>query len=281
MDLKTVQRCLDILKASPSIDTVDITGGAPELNPHFRKLVKEARAMGKVVIDRCNLAVLFENGQQDLARFLSEQDVNIVASLPCYTPDNTDRQRGKRVFDDSITAIKILNDQGFGRNTNSSATSHRLDLVFNPGGASLPPSQPVLETEYRRRLWDDHEITFDSLFTLTNMPIKRFADTLFQTGQYTEYMQLLANSFNASTIAGLMCRFTVNVAWDGKIYDCDFNAALDLGSQMPRQQDRTDTALDIWKLDNVADLRGALIRTKKHCFGCTAGSGSSCGGALT
>lgn len=148
----------------------------------------------------------------------------------------------------SITAIKILNDQGFGRNTNSSATSHRLDLVFNPGGASLPPSQPVLETEYRRRLWDDHEITFDSLFTLTNMPIKRFADTLFQTGQYTEYMQLLANSFNASTIAGLMCRFTVNVAWDGKIYDCDFNAALDLGSQMPRQQDRTDTALDIWKL---------------------------------
>ncbi|RMJ23144.1 hypothetical protein PHISP_05988 [Aspergillus sp. HF37] len=276
---------------SPSIDTVDITGGAPELNPHFRTLVAEvdistlvgqvaymlqARAMGKTIIDRCNLAVLFESNQEDLARFLADRDVNVVASLPCYTPDNTDRQRGKRVFDDSITALRILNDHGFGRHPSA---SRRLDLVYNPLGASLPPSQPALEDEYRRRLLDDHGVSFNSLYTITNMPIKRFADTLYQTGQYAAYMELLVHAFNAGTVGGLMCRYTVNVAWDGKIYDCDFNAALDLGSQATlRGENRT--GLDVWDIDNLADLRGGRIRTAKHCFGCTAGSGSSCGGSL-
>ncbi|KAA8645254.1 radical SAM/Cys-rich domain protein [Aspergillus tanneri] len=249
MDRKTVDRCLEVLKARrvPSISTVDITGGAPELNPHFRMLVQEARSMGKTVIDRCNLVVLFEQGQENLAEFLAEQGVNIVASLPCYTEDNTDRQRGKRVFDDSITALKSLNRWGFGCATPStvSAQDHqRLDLVYNPIGPSLPAPQHELETAYRQRLWDDHGVSFNSLYTLTNMPIKRFADTLLEKGEYAAYMELLANSFNISTVDRLMCRYTVNVSWDGDLYDCDFNSALQMGSKGVGQVGN----LNIWQI---------------------------------
>ncbi|CAK4031887.1 radical SAM Cys-rich domain [Lecanosticta acicola] len=278
MDLQTVERCLNLLKTSPSIDTVDITGGAPELNPYFRTLVAEARAMGKRVIDRCNLTVLFEKGQEDLADFLAERKVDVVASLPCYTQDNTDKQRGKQVFNDSVTAIKLLNDKGFGRG--SEQTSLRLDLVYNPLGPSLPPHQIQLEADYRHRLWKDHQITFNSLLAITNMPIKRFADDLYQTGQYASYMGLLANAFNPSTVPALMCRNTVNVAWDGKIYDCDFNAALELNSAMSDAEGNRTRRADIWAVENLSDLQNGLIRTNKHCYGCTAGSGSSCGGNL-
>ncbi|GAB7359199.1 hypothetical protein MBLNU230_g5266t1 [Neophaeotheca triangularis] len=201
--------------------------------------------MGKKVIDRCNLAVLFEKGQEDLAGFLASQDVSVVASLPCYTPDNTDKQRGKRVFDDSITALKLLNDQGFGRPTAPGTDSKRaLDLVYNPINESLPPPQAALEAQYRDRLWEDHQITFNSLFAITNMPIKRFADDLFNTGRYTAYMETLAQAFNPGTVGGLMCRQTVNVAWDGKIYDCDFNAALELNTAGSEPSSK----LDVWAL---------------------------------
>ncbi|KAK9236453.1 hypothetical protein V1525DRAFT_406889 [Lipomyces kononenkoae] len=273
MDYKTVRRCLELIEKSPSIETVDITGGAPELNPHFRLLVAEARAMGKTVIDRCNLVVLFEVGQEDLSAFLAAQEVNIVASLPCYTEENIEKQRGKRVFTDSIAALKMLNSHGYGQ---PSRPGLRLDLVYNPTGPTLPPKQSELEDAYRQRLFSDHGIVFTSLLALTNMPIKRFADTLLHSGQYSAYMQLLANSFNEGTVDGLMCRNTVNVAWDGKVYDCDFNAAIGMGSRSCTGQE-----LDIWSIDNVSDLEGTSVRTGKHCFGCTAGSGSSCGGTLT
>ncbi|RYO75178.1 hypothetical protein DL764_010572 [Monosporascus ibericus] len=199
----------------------------------------QARTMGKTIIDRCNLVVLFEEGQNDLAAFLSENKVAIVASLPCYTDENTTRQRGKRVFEDSILALRMLNSHGYGK----PGSGLRLDLVYNPNGPTLPARQSELEAAYRKRLLDDHGVQFSSLLTLANMPIKRFADDLLMTGQYTQYMQLLANSFNAGTVDGLMCRDTVNVAWDGKLYDCDFNAALEIGSRSPPHEE-----MDIWSI---------------------------------
>ncbi|EAS28444.3 radical SAM/Cys-rich domain-containing protein [Coccidioides immitis RS] len=278
MSLATIERCLEVLAMSPCITTVDITGGAPELNPYFQTLVREARKMGKTVIDRCNLVVLWERGQEGLVNFLAEQKVNIVASLPCYTERPTDRQRGKLVYNDSIFALKALNERGFGRPsppTGSSQDGLRLDLVYNPADHSLPPSQSNLEAEYRERLWEDHQITFTSLYTLANMPIRRFADTLLRTGNYEPYMELLANAFNPQTVDGLMCRHTVNVGWDGKLYDCDFNGALEMGTRIGGR-----SHLDIWDIDNLEDLRDKTIRTGLHCFGCTAGAGSSCGGSL-
>lgn len=221
--------------------------------------------MGKEVIDRCNIVVLFEDGQDDLPQFLAEQGVNIVASLPCYTPDNTDRQRGKRVFEDrwveyfvvfihvspillliedSVLGLQILNQHGFGHTSNSE--TRRLDLVYNPGGPTLPPSQQELEQQYRNILQSEHDISFNRLYTITNMPIKRFADDLLQQGQFAAYMSLLAQSFNPNTLESLMCRRTVNVAWDGKIYDCDFNNALNLGSK--RSTGLEDTDLSIWDI---------------------------------
>ncbi|UZJ56256.1 hypothetical protein CBS101457_005576 [Exobasidium rhododendri] len=268
MDLRTVERCIELLRRSPSIEVVDITGGAPELNLHFRHLVKAARSLGKQVIDRCNLVVLFEKGQEDLVEFLADQQVHVVASLPCYTEETTDKQRGKRVHQDSVEAIRLLNDVGYGKE----GTGLQLDLVYNPSGASLPPSQASLEEEYRNQLHTNQGITFNSLFAITNMPIKRFADDLFQSGKLSEYFQLLAKTFNPSTLSGLMCRETINVQWDGKLFDCDFNAALD----MPMNSERAD----IWTLDSLDVLAQQPIKTAKHCYGCTAGTGSSCGGSL-
>ncbi|KAK6370391.1 hypothetical protein LTR64_005632 [Lithohypha guttulata] len=271
MDAQTVQRCIELVQKTPSIETVDITGGAPELNPHFRTLVVEARKLGKSVIDRCNLVVLFEKGQEDLAPFLAENGVHVVASLPCYTEDNTDKQRGRRVFEDSIDALKTLNRHGYGQQS----SPLRLDLVYNPLGPNLPGPQSSLNAAYHDQLFREHGIVFNSLLTITNMPIRRFADSLLQSGQYLPYMELLTNSFNVSTVDQLMCRNTINVAWDGKIYDCDFNAAMGMG-----RSNEAGQSVDLWNIDSLDDLTGNRIYTGKHCLGCTAGAGSSCGGAL-
>lgn len=267
MDEQTVQRCLTLLAASPSIHTVDITGGAPELNPHFRTLVRGARALGKTVIDRCNLVVMFERDQEDLPAFLAEHQVHVVASLPCYSEENTDGQRGKHVHMDSIEALRRLNALGYGRDP-----ALRLDLVYNPTGPSLPPSQATLDEAYRDELRTRYDVVYDGLFTIANMPIKRFADDLFRDGRLAEYMSLLSNAFNTATVDKLMCRETINVQWDGTLYDCDFNAALEM--------DLKDGKTTVWTIDSFDDLADRPIATGRHCYGCTAGAGSSCGGSL-
>lgn len=265
-----VKRLLELLERNANVETVDLTGGAPELNPHFRELVEGARALGRRVIDRCNLTVLFLPGQQDTAAFLAAQGVDIVASLPCYTADAVDRQRGKRVFDRSIDALRMLNALSYGTGLAGAPT---LDLVYNPIGATLPPAQDALEAEYRVELRERFGITFDSLIAITNMPIKRFATDLARSGRAAEYMALLVNHFNASNLEGLMCRELVSVDHAGRLYDCDFNQAL--GTLLSGEK-RT-----IWEIDDLGDLEGRQIATGPHCFGCTAGAGSSCAGALS
>ena len=282
MDAATAARAIDLLAVNPEIGTLDLTGGAPELNPNFRDLVRAARALGREVIDRCNLTVLFEPGQEDTAEFLAAQGVKVVASLPCYTPGNVDAQRGKRVFERSIAALQRLNALGYAAPDASRAQRAEgerspsgglaLDLVYNPLGPSLPPDQTQLEATYRNRLRDEFGIEFDHLVAITNMPIKRFAHALERDGRHAEYMGLLVNHFNPSTVPALMCRFLVSVGWDGALYDCDFNQMLELPlGAAPRT---------IFELDDLGELMGAPIATDSHCFGCTAGSGSSCGGAL-
>lgn len=258
-----------------NIETLDLTGGAPELNPHFRALVKAARQRGVNVIDRCNLTILQEPGQEDLADFLAEQGVQVVASLPCYSQANVDKQRGKGVFEHSIEALKQLNEKGYGRER----STLRLDLVYNPGGAFLPPSQEKLEADYKRRLWDDFGVEFNHLLTLANMPISRFGAVLLAQGQFNEYMQLLRDNYAAGNLTGLMCRNTLSVDWQGYLYDCDFNQMLDLPLQLP-------TATNDFARVHLRDvlkrsIEGNPIVVADHCFGCTAGQGSSCGGALS
>ncbi|HEY3131563.1 MAG TPA: arsenosugar biosynthesis radical SAM (seleno)protein ArsS [Acidobacteriota bacterium] len=267
MPVEVAQRAIALLDNSPTIDTVDITGGAPELNPHFRWLVREARRRGLQVIDRCNLTVLFERGQAGLAEFLAEYQVTITASLPCYTAENVDKQRGKGVFDKSICALEVLNELGYGKG-DSNLT---LNLVYNPLGAYLPPPQEKLEGDYKRQLREHYGIEFDHLFTITNMPIKRFAEFLMRSGKHEQYMSLLVNHFNPATVEKLMCRSLVSVGWDGKLYDCDFNQMLEI--KMPGVS-------TIWEIDSFSGMAGRLIATASHCFGCTAGSGSGCGGSL-
>ena len=269
MNEKNAARVIELLAADPGVGTLDLTGGAPELNPHFRFLVSEARALGRAVIDRCNLTVLFEPGQEDTAEFLAEQGVKVVASLPCYTAGNVDAQRGKRVFERSIAALQRLNALGYAEPGSGLA----LDLVYNPLGPSLPPDQTSLEATYRAQLREQHGIEFDHLATITNMPIKRFAHALERDGKQAEYMGLLVNHFNPATVPALMCRFLVSVGWDGALYDCDFNQMLEL----PLGAERAAT---IWDIDDLGELGQAPIAIDSHCFGCTAGSGSSCGGAL-
>jgi radical SAM/Cys-rich protein len=269
MNETTAARVIELLAADPGVGTLDLTGGAPELNPHFRFLVREARALGRAVIDRCNLTVLFEPGQEDTAEFLAEQDVKVVASLPCYTAGNVDAQRGKRVFERSIAGLQRLNALGYAEPGSGLA----LDLVYNPLGPSLPPDQTSLEATYRAQLREQHGIEFDHLATITNMPIKRFAHALERDGKQAEYMGLLVNHFNPATVPALMCRFLVSVGWDGALYDCDFNQMLEL----PLGAERAAT---IWDVADLGDLAEAPIAIDSHCFGCTAGSGSSCGGAL-
>jgi radical SAM/Cys-rich protein len=267
MPADVAERLMTLLAATPSIHTVDITGGAPELNANFRTLVTESRNMRKHVIDRCNLTVLFEPGQEMLAEFLAANQVEITASLPCYTEGNVDQQRGKGAFEKSIRALHLLNTIGYGQQGSGLV----LNLVYNPLGASLPPPQEKLEADYKRELRDHFEIEFNRLFTITNMPIKRFAEFLSREGKHEAYAALLTNHFNPATVENLMCRDLVSIGWDGRIYDCDFNQMLDL---------ETPGGKDIWEIVSFSVLANSLIATDSHCFGCTAGAGSSCGGSL-
>jgi radical SAM/Cys-rich protein len=267
MTRETAERMIEVLAASHRVETLDITGGAPELNSNFAMLVERARALGRKVIVRCNLTVTLEPGMEWLVEFYRRSGVELVCSLPCYTAENTDRQRGAGVFDKSIVALRNLNAAGFGRGT------LRLDLVYNPIGSSLPPPQAELEAQYRDELDRNFGVVFDRLLTITNMPIARFANQLRIAGNQAEYMSLLVNHFNPATVDALMCRDLVSVGWDGRLYDCDFNQMLEIPLGAPA----TST---IWDLDDVGALAGARIATGSHCFGCTAGAGSSCGGAI-
>jgi radical SAM/Cys-rich protein len=268
MSRSTMQACLDLLEKA-DIPTLDITGGAPEMNPHFRWLVEQARARGRHVIDRCNLTVLLAPGFADLPSFFARHRVEVVASLPCYLVENTDRQRGDGVFEKSITALRGLNEAGYGRPDGGLS----LTLVYNPVGPSLPPPQEELEAAYRRELSARYGIVFTRLFTITNMPISRFLDDLMQGGRYGEYMEKLIAAFNPAAAAGVMCRTTLSVGWDGWLYDCDFNQMLELGlaAGLPRH---------VSELDYDAVARRSIV-TGPHCYGCTAGSGSGCQGAIT
>jgi radical SAM/Cys-rich protein len=259
------ERVLAVLQRNPELGTLDLTGGAPELNPHFRRLVSGARALGRRVIDRCNLTVLFEPGQEDTAEFLAREGADVVASLPCYTAGNVDAQRGKRVYERSLAGLRRLNALGYG------GGALRLDLVYNPLGPSLPPPQAKLEADYRREL-GALGIRFDRLLTLTNMPIKRFARDLARRGESEAYLSLLVNHFNPATVDALMCRSTLSVAYDGRLYDCDFNQALELPLRGPAT---------LFEVDDVGTLAALPVATAAHCFGCTAGAGSSCGGQLS
>lgn len=271
MPPEVAERILSTLAASPSIMTVDITGGAPELNPSFYRIVREARRLRRHVIDRCNLTVFFEPGKEHLADFLAENEVEIVASLPCYTASNVDEQRGRGVFEKSIYALQILNRLGYGL----PGSKLPLNLVYNPLGASLPPPQEPLEADYKRRLHDQFGIQFHHLYTITNVPIRRFGDHLQRNHLFGAYMSLLVNHFNPATVSRLMCRSLVSVGWDGNLYDCDFNQMLDI--PMGGTDGRFST---IWDLDSFVGMAGKRISTGSHCFACTAGAGSSCTGAI-
>jgi radical SAM/Cys-rich protein len=251
------------------ITTIDITGGAPELNPHFRHLVRSARRLGVRVMDRCNLTVLEEPGQQDTAAFLASEQAEIVASLPCYLEDNVNAQRGKGVFEASIRGLQALNALGYGRD----GSGLTLNLVYNPQGPSLPPPQVALEADYKRMLGERYGVVFNALYTLANMPIQRFGSTLISKGRFDEYMALLQGAHRDDNLDGVMCRNLVSVDWRGYVYDCDFNQMLDL--PMMRASER----LHLSDLMNE-DIADTPVRVAGHCFGCTAGQGSSCGGAL-
>jgi len=258
---------MDLVTASPTIATVDLTGGAPELNANFRYLVENSRAMGRHVVVRCNLTVLFADGMEWLPDFYRDAQAELVCSLPCYGPENVEQQRGKGVFEQSIAALRLLNRVGYGR------PPLALHLVYNPVGAFLPPAQAQLEQRYRQEL-AQLGVEFNRLFTITNMPIKRFAFQLRQWNKGAEYMSLLVNHFNPDAVAGLMCRSLVSVGYQGTLYDCDFNQMLEMPLAIEGHQ------LTIWDVNDLAALSGASIATGSHCFGCTAGAGSSCGGAL-
>jgi radical SAM/Cys-rich protein len=267
MSGEVVAQCLAALARS-RIPTLDITGGAPELNAHFRTLVAEARTLGRHVIDRCNLTVLLLAPQRDLAPFLATQGVEVVASLPYFQAAQADAQRGEGVFEKSIRALQLLNSLGYAQ----PGSGLRLNLVHNPVGAFLPARQAGLEERFRRELERRHGIKFNSLYTITNMPISRYLDFLVASGNFDGYMERLANAFNPAAAAGVMCRSTLSVAWDGTLHDCDFNQMLALGTM-------EGLPAHIRDFDSVA-LAGRPIATANHCYGCTAGGGSSCGGAL-
>ena len=259
-----------------SVETLDLTGGAPELHEGFRRIVREARASGVRVIDRCNLTILYEPGQEELAAFLAGQRVEIVASLPCYSMERVDKQRGKGVFDLSIAALQQLNALGYGL----PGTGLLLNLVYNPQGASLPPNQSTLQADYKRELLAHFGIVFNELFALANMPIKRFGSMLISKGQFQPYMQLLKDNYAQDNLAHVMCRSTVSVDWQGYLYDCDFNQQLELG--IPTKISKDGMAANRPHLRDLlnTDLKGNAIRVADHCYGCTAGQGSSCAGAL-
>lgn len=269
MSAETVDEVIAFLAANPGVKTLDLTGGAPELNPHFRRLVIAARELGRSVIDRCNLTILSEPGMEGLGEFLAEQRVEIVASLPCYLEDNVDRQRGDGSFAASLAGLKQLNALGYGLDDEGLS----LSLVYNPQGASLPPDQGRLEADYRQHLRQHHGIEFTRLLALTNMPIQRFGSTLISRGEFHSYMQTLKSAYQTANLAGLMCRDLISVDWQGILYDCDFNQQLGLPlGASPKPVRLADLA-------NGA-LPGKPVRVADHCYGCTAGQGSSCSGAL-
>jgi radical SAM/Cys-rich protein len=269
MTREIVDDVLTFLRAAP-VPNLDITGGAPELNPDFRHLVTGARALGVHVMDRCNLTILEQPGQEDLPQFLAANEVEVVASLPCYLEDNVDRQRGDGVFQSSIRALRKLNALGYGK----PATGLTLNLVYNPQGASLPPDQARLQQDYKEHLGKDYGVVFGRLYTLANMPIQRFGSWLLSKGQFGTYMQLLKDSHHEENLNGVMCRTLLSVDWQGYLYDCDFNQMLGLPLRMEGKR-RV-------KLGDLIgrDLEGRPISVADHCYGCSAGQGSSCGGAL-
>ncbi len=282
MDSQTLELVVEVLRRRRP-GTLDLTGGAPELHPRFQELVKAARDLGIEVIDRCNLTVLLEPGYEDLPRFLADNQVGITASLPCYSEANVDGQRGKGVFEKSILALQKLNRLGYGRG------KHSLNLVYNPTGPFLPPPQGQLERDYKERLQADFGIVFDNLFTITNLPISRFGAVLLAQGQYRDYMTLLKDNFSAGNMETVMCRTLVSVDWQGYLYDCDFNQMLNLpmatntNAAPAAESDQLIAAADARHLKDLLsdDFCGESIVTGEHCYGCTAGQGSSCGGALT
>lgn len=275
MDKATVDEVLAYMDAH-TIHTLDLTGGAPEMNPHFTYLVKEARTRGVRVIDRCNLTILQEPEYVDMVQFLADHEVSIVASLPCYAEQNVNEQRGKGVFQESIDALQKLNKLGYGKQENLS-----LDLVYNPNGAFLPPNQQALEAEYKQRLREDHNVIFNQLLTITNMPISRFGGMLLAKGLYDEYLTLLKDNFSSSNLDAVMCKTLLSIDWQGYVYDCDFNQMLDMPLvYQPNVLIGTDKPkLHIREL-RERNLDGESIVVGEHCYGCTAGQGSSCGGAL-
>jgi len=275
MDSETLMLIPEVLTAR-NIATLDLTGGAPELHEGFRLLVREARALGVRVIDRCNLTILYEPGQDDLATFLARQQVEISASLPCYSIADVDKQRGEGVFDKSILALQKLNSLGYG----CKDTGLILNLVYNPQGPSLPPDQTKLQSIYKKELYENFGILFNDLFTITNMPIQRFGSTLISKGQFNDYMQLLKDNFTEVNYSNVMCRNLISVDWKGFLYDCDFNQQLGLELDMDGQStERLKRKPHLRDLLNE-DPFGRAIRVADHCYGCTAGQGSSCSGTL-
>ena len=268
MTRETAELCIQAL-AKTDIPTVDITGGAPELNPNFRWLVEQSRALGRQVMDRCNLSVLLLPSQADLAEFLAANRVEIIASLPYYRASQTNAQRGEGVFEKSVDGLRMLNALGYGQD----GTGLTLNLVYNPVGAFLPPKQEAIESKFRKELRNRHGIEFNHLYTITNMPISRFLEFLIESGNYEGYMERLANAFNPAAAAGVMCRYTISVGWNGMLYDCDFNQMLDL----PVNHRAPSHIRDF----DPVQLHQRQIVTRNHCYGCTAGSGSSCGGTVT
>lgn len=267
MELAEVDACIKILADNPSVKTVDLTGGAPEMNTHFKHLVTEARKLGRHVIDRCNLTILLAKGFEEMAQFLADNQVEIVASLPCYLEENTDAQRGSGAYSKSIEALLKLNELGYGK----PGSGLTLTLVYNPVGQVLPPDQETLEAAYRVELDKRFGIQFNRLFTITNMPVSRYLEYLVRIGEYEMYMEKLTAAFNPAAIDGLMCRNTLSVSWDGRLYDCDFNQMLD----MMVAPEGIRTVHDF----NYEALAKRKICVGQHCFGCTAGSGSSCQGS--
>lgn len=267
MNRETIDCVLSFLHKH-NIHTLDLTGGAPEMNPHFQFLIRQARKSGVHVIDRCNLTILTEPGNEDLAAFLASHQVEVTASLPCYLQENVDAQRGKGVFEKSIQGLKYLNQQGYGSDKNLP-----LNLVYNPQGINLPPAQDELEHTYKQMLNQRYGITFNQLFTMANMPIKRFGSMLLSKGKFAEYMQQLKQSYRADNLDSVMCRSTLSVDWQGFAYDCDFNQMLTLPAGLASGKKHLDDLLQM-------NFYGREISIMDHCYGCTAGQGSSCGGAL-
>ena len=268
MTIETMQQCIDVLKQNPQLHTIDITGGAPEMNPDFRWFVEEISKLDRHIIVRCNLTIILANKKYfDLPDFYKQHNIEVVSSLPFYTQDRTDRQRGNGVFEDSIKALQTLNNVGYGKE----GSSLILNLVYNPAGAFLPASQQGLEKEYKEALQKQYDIVFNNLYTITNMPISRYLDYLLNSGNYEKYMQKLTDAYNSSAAQNVMCRNTISVGWDGFLYDCDFNQMLEL--KVCGNSKHINNF-------NAGELLNRDIIIGQHCYGCTAGAGSSCGGAV-